>query len=295
MADRHRRPALTTLAACLAAAAASLYAPAGAAAEPPTTFEITYTAEVRPGPISARVYVMLGPAKGGGGGLGGGPTEPRFGPNWFRPDDFAPGLPDVVVTVAAWLHGAILLASESYADRTGAINGILSVMDNGADPAQYKVVQSPSGFVVHLVAANNEIISYSELYTTRSNATRAITSCVRATTSYLDKRMAVSTGARVEVDASTAGGFHFNLFAKNGQIVLSSEHYTTDAAAYNGAFAVQDSATYTVKANASGGYYFTVSATNGQVVGTSQQYSTKESAQTGAAAVQALVKTVSIL
>jgi len=29
---------------------------------------------------------------------------------WFRPDDFAPGLPESVVTVAAWLHGAILLA-----------------------------------------------------------------------------------------------------------------------------------------------------------------------------------------
>ena len=77
---------------------------------------------------------------------------------------------------------------------------------------------------------------------------------------------------------------------------MTSEHYTTEAAAYNGAFAVQDTtATYTVRANASGGFYFTVTAQNGQIVGTSQQYSTQASAQAGATAAQALIKTISIL
>ncbi len=192
-------------------------------------------------------------------------------------------------------NGAILLASESYTDRTGAINGILSVTDNGIDSTQYRVVQGPTGYTVRLVAANNEIISFSEVYGTKESATRAVTSCVRAATSYLDKREALSTGARVDVDASTGGGYHFNLFAQNGQIVMSSEHYTTEAAAFNGAFAVQDSATYTVLANASGGYYFNVTAENGQVVGTSQQYSTKAGAQAGATAAQSLIKSISIL
>ena len=193
-------------------------------------------------------------------------------------------------------NGAILLASESYTDRTGAINGILSVLDNGTDDAQYQVVAAANGgYLLHLTARNHEIISFSQVYSSKSNATRAITSCVKAATSYLDKQMAVSTGARVEVDASATGGYHFNVYAKNGQIVLSSEHYTTDAAAYNGAFAVQDSATYTVLANQSGGFYFTVTALNGQVVGTSQQYTTKASAQAAATSVQALVKTISIL
>ena len=51
------------------------------AAEPrPIAFEITYSPELRPGPISARVFVMLGPAEGEG--------EPRFGPDWFRPQPF---------------------------------------------------------------------------------------------------------------------------------------------------------------------------------------------------------------
>jgi hypothetical protein len=122
-----------------------------------------------------------------------------------------------------------------------------------------------------------------------------VTSCVRAATSYLDKREALSTGARVDVETSTGGGYHFNLFAQNGQVVMSSEHYTTEAAAFNGAFAVQDSATYTVLANTAGGYYFNVTALNGQVVGTSQQYSTKAGAQAGVTAAQALIKSISIL
>jgi hypothetical protein len=54
-----------------------------AGAEPdrkPLEFAVTYPAALRTGPISARVYVMLGPALGTG--------EPRKGPNWFRPQPF---------------------------------------------------------------------------------------------------------------------------------------------------------------------------------------------------------------
>src|SRR5258706_2363931 len=34
-------------------------------------------------------------------------------------------------------NGRTLLTSEAYTSRTGAINGLLSVLDNGVDPAQY--------------------------------------------------------------------------------------------------------------------------------------------------------------
>jgi hypothetical protein len=56
------------------------------AAEPgkkTSEFVVTYTPEVCPGPVSARVYVMLGPARRLPG-----QREPRFGPNWFRPQPF---------------------------------------------------------------------------------------------------------------------------------------------------------------------------------------------------------------
>jgi uncharacterized protein len=196
-------------------------------------------------------------------------------------------------------NGSILLTSEAYSSRTGAINGILSVLENGVDKLQYKIVPAAHGYVLHLVAGNNETISFSEVYATKSSATRAVTSCVRATTSYLDKREALTAGARLEVGAGETGKFHFNFFARNGQIVLSSESYTTEAAAFNGAFAVQtegqNTAAYAIKQSASGSYYFTVTAENGQVIGVSQQYASKQSAQDGAASLRQLLPQISVL
>src|SRR4051794_12855474 len=50
-------------------------------------------------------------------------------------------------------NGAILLTSEAYTTRTGAINGALSTMTNGVDTAQYKVVAAANGgYLLHLVA-----------------------------------------------------------------------------------------------------------------------------------------------
>ena len=74
----HRPARLRLVAAALASLAWMGAAPAD---RQPLAFEVTYDAGVRPGPISARVYVMLGPAQGGRG-------EPRKGPDWFHPQPF---------------------------------------------------------------------------------------------------------------------------------------------------------------------------------------------------------------
>ena len=196
-------------------------------------------------------------------------------------------------------NGSVLLTSEAYTSRTGSINGALSVLANGVDPAMYRIEPAAKGFVVHLVAANHETVAYTEVYATKSSATRAITSCVRAVTTYLDRREAATAGKRAEIGAGQSGQFHFNFHAGNGQIVLSSESYTTEAAAYNGAFAVQQDgqnpAAYTVHESASGSFYFTVRADNGQIIGTSQQYSTKSNAQAGASALVKLLPSIIVL
>jgi uncharacterized protein YegP (UPF0339 family) len=195
-------------------------------------------------------------------------------------------------------NGAILLTSEAYKARTGAINGALSTLENGVDPAMYVVKAAAKGYVVNLKAANGEVITYSQVYSTKSNATRAVGSSVRAVTSLLDKREA-ATGARTEVLVGDSGQFRFNVFAKNGQVILSSEQYTTEAAAFNGAMAVQtegqNASAYTLKQNTAGGYYFNVKALNGEVIGTSQQYTTKQSATDAMASLQGLLKTLVVL
>ena len=197
-------------------------------------------------------------------------------------------------------NGATLLTSEAYTSRTGAINGILSVENNGVDGAQYQVVQGKSGgYLIHLVAGNNEIISFSQVYSSKSNATRAVTSCVKAVTTYLDKAAANTSGARAQIDAGASNQFRFNIFASNGQIVLSSESYTTEAAAWNGAFAVQDASlaptNFAILTASDGRFYFTLTADNGQVVGISQMYTTQLSAQAGIKSVTSTLAKLDIL
>ena len=197
-------------------------------------------------------------------------------------------------------NGAILLTSEAYTARSGAINGALSVLNNGVDPAQYQVNTTATGWNLHLKAANHETIAFSQVYSSKSNATRAIASSVKAVTSYLDKKEANTTGARVDVLVGESGQFRFNVFAKNGQIVLSSEQYTTEAAAFNGAFAVQaaakTAASFAILENDSKtGYYFTLTANNGEIVGVSQQYTSRQSAQSAITSLQAFLPTISVL
>ncbi len=72
------------------------------------------------------------------------------------------------------------------------------------------------------------------------------------------------------------GQFYFNLKADNGQVILSSEMYTTKAARDNGIESVKknapDDARYDRKTSANGKSYFNLKAANGQVIGTSEQY-----------------------
>lgn len=191
-----------------------------------------------------------------------------------------------------------LLTSEAYASRAGAIHGLLSVRANGVDPAQYRIVEGASGWRLHLVAGNGELIAHSEAYSSKSNATRAITACVRAVTTYLDHQV-IATGARADVDASDTGQFHFNLFAHNGEIILSSQSYASEAAAWNGAFAAQTAATderaFRIETAIDGQFYFTLRAGNGEIVGVSELYTAFPSAALGIDSVQRTFATVDLL
>jgi uncharacterized protein len=195
-------------------------------------------------------------------------------------------------------NGAILMTSEAYTSRGGSIKGALSVLVNGVDPARYTVNKTATGYNVRLRAGNGETIAVSQVYTTKSSATRAITSAVRAVTSYLDKREA-AVGARFEVLVGSTGLYRFNVRNKDGKTVMMSEHYTTEAAAFNGAFAVQSAgqnpANYNLKDNSAGGAYFTLQSGNGQIIGVSVQYADREQASAAMAALMTLLPSISAL
>lgn len=72
------------------------------------------------------------------------------------------------------------------------------------------------------------------------------------------------------------GEFQFNLKATNGQVILTSEGYTTLAACKNGIESVkknsQEDARFERKEAKDGSPFFNLKATNGQVIGKSEMY-----------------------
>ena len=74
----------------------------------------------------------------------------------------------------------------------------------------------------------------------------------------------------------TPTGIKFDLKAGNGQVILTSEVYTTKAACLNGVESVkknaQEDARFEKLESKNGKPYFNLKATNGQVIGTSELY-----------------------
>ena len=86
------------------------------------------------------------------------------------------------------------------------------------------------------------------------------------------------------------GEFQFNLKATNGQVILTSEGYTTLAACKNGIESVkknsQEDARFERKEAKDGSPFFNLKATNGQVIGKSEMYSSKSACENGIESVK---------
>lgn len=81
---------------------------------------------------------------------------------------------------------------------------------------------------------------------------------------------------KFEIKVAKNGQHFFNLKSGNGQIILSSEMYTTRAACENGIASVKknapDDSRYERKEAANGKHHFNLKAGNHQVIGSSQMY-----------------------
>lgn len=77
------------------------------------------------------------------------------------------------------------------------------------------------------------------------------------------------------------GTFCFNLFARNGEKILTGEDYTTKAGVENNIELVKKYSFYDEnfekKATKFGKYYFVLKANNGRVIGESKEYLTEAS------------------
>lgn len=95
---------------------------------------------------------------------------------------------------------------------------------------------------------------------------------------------------KFEVKTRKNGEFQFNLKAGNGQVILSSEGYTTKANCLNGIESVkknaQDDNKFDRKTSTSGKHYFNLKATNGQIIGTSEMYESASGMENGIESVK---------
>ena len=93
-----------------------------------------------------------------------------------------------------------------------------------------------------------------------------------------------------ELGKSSDGQFRFVLKAGNGEIILTSELYTTKTAAQNGISSVQTNSPlderYDKLTASNGKFYFNLKAANYQVIGTSQMYATAQSRDAGISSVK---------
>lgn len=97
-------------------------------------------------------------------------------------------------------------------------------------------------------------------------------------------------GRKFEIKRATDGQFHFNLKAGNNQVILSSEMYTTKAAALKGIQSVQLNAPhdnlYDRRESKQQEPYFVLKATNGEIIGNSEMYSSTAAMENGISSVK---------
>jgi uncharacterized protein YegP (UPF0339 family) len=92
------------------------------------------------------------------------------------------------------------------------------------------------------------------------------------------------------IQENDKGQFHFSLKANNGQVILSSQEYSSKAACENGIESVRtnssDDSKFERKEAKDGSPYFVLKAANAQVIGNSQMYSSEDAMENGIASVK---------
>jgi uncharacterized protein YegP (UPF0339 family) len=86
------------------------------------------------------------------------------------------------------------------------------------------------------------------------------------------------------------GEFQFVLQAANGQVILTSEGYSSKAACLDGIASVKQNAPipdrYLRKNTPNGKFHFTLTSPNGQVIGSSQIYESQSGMENGISSVR---------
>lgn len=218
-------------------------------------------------------------------------------------------------------NGEKLLSSEEYTSYNGALRGIETHKTN-IEKGNFKITVSKKGdYIFKLLSGKNMLLCMGENYPTRARCESAIESTKRfAKTAVLDEnvqdhlvKVPVEDEAEATPIADNANGkwlilshkdadgndvFYFELFANNGEKLLSSEEYTTYIGAVNG---IQTHKANIAKNNfrisltKRGDYIYKLLNGNGQLLCLGEHYKTKSRCQSAVESVQRFASNSPIL
>lgn len=209
-------------------------------------------------------------------------------------------------------NGEKLLSSEEYTSYNGALRGIETHKTN-IEKGNFKVTLSKKGdYIFKLLSGKNMLLCMGENYPTQARCESAIESTKRfAKTAVLDEslqdhvvKVPPEDDTEIEPIADGYNGkwiifsregvngeklFYFELFANNGEKLLSSEDYTSYIGAVNG---IQTHKTNIEKGNfrisltKRGDYIYKLLNGNGQLLCLGEHYKTKRRCQNAVESVK---------
>jgi len=98
------------------------------------------------------------------------------------------------------------------------------------------------------------------------------------------------THPQFQIKTGKDSQFYFNLTAKNGQVILSSEGYKAKNSCENGIESVKKNSQvddhFERKEAKNGQHYFVLKAGNGEIIGKSEMYTTKAAMENGIESVK---------
>ena len=197
-------------------------------------------------------------------------------------------------------NGEKLLSSEEYTSYAGAVRGIQTHKNNIAKD-NFKVTLSKKGdYIFKLLSGKNMLLCMGENYPTKARCESAIESTKRfAETAVLDENVQDHVvkipveddeveplpdgynGKWIVSDTKNNDGeqvYYFELFANNGEKLLSSEEYTTYIGAINGIETHKNNISkgnFRISLTKRGDYIYKILNGNGQLLCLGEHYKTK--------------------
>ena len=212
-------------------------------------------------------------------------------------------------------NGERLLVSEEYTTYAGAIKGIQTHKDN-AEKGNFRITLSKKGeYIFKLLTAKNTLLCTGANYKSLERCERAIASTKRfAATAVVQDEMeeirmplpAEEETAQAEIQApengytgkwiiNTTGNeevgimYYFELFASNGEKLLTSEEYTTYEGAVNAVATHKANiakGNFRISVTKKGDYLFKLLGGNGQLLCMGEHYKTRSRCESAVESVK---------